>query len=153
MPNLNPRDPSTGAPAARSMARLIANAMLGTVISWVAAPALASKQPLSEAELSWVTAQGSTQVDTLDEQRFAADIKALGLAPFTAPFYTGGDVMKLVVDIEPFDVKADLSDVIFRNNGGTQSKSMGYLEIIQIDFTGTTLWLWVDSTPFSVLLP
>lgn len=131
----------------------MAAVLLGASIAGTPPSVLASVQTLSEDELSFVTAQGSSLVETLDAAGFASDVQALGMTPFTAPLYEGQQVIKMTMDVEPISVQADLSDVIFRANGATQHKSLGELRINQIDVTGTVLWIWVDSRTFALLPP
>lgn len=153
MPRLTPTGPSIGTTAYRAKVRLIVAALLGAAAVCATSPALASIQPLSEVELSGVTAQGSSIVEGLDAQAFAADLRAMGLTPFSAPLYEGQTVIKMTIDVEPISVQADLSDVVFRANGMRQDKSLGHIQINDINVTGTTLWIWVDNRTFALTPP
>lgn len=77
----------------------------------------------------------------------------MGLTPFSAPLYEGQTVIKMTIDVEPISVQADLSDVVFRANGMRQDKSLGHIQINDINVTGTTLWIWVDNRTFALTPP
>jgi hypothetical protein len=146
----------------RKAAHAAAALMLCTALA--PQPAAAAIQPLTDTDLSWITAQGPAvnasaqeilfsmrpvSTTTLPGMRaisapqFAEDLKALGIARLPPSFYDGRTVFKLVLDVAPFSVGADLSQLLFPVSSSPSHLSLGELRVNQVDVSGTTLWIWM----------
>lgn len=160
--------PSSSRPRARSHRALhrLATWLLGAAIAGgMTTPAQAVMRPLSETDLSGISAQGPQEpsaqdpiriatalaqpvstwtvpgMHAIDAQSFAADLQSLGIGTLPSSFYDGGPVFKLSLDTAPFGLRADLSQLLFPQSGA-QRLSLGELRIDQVDVSGTTLWIW-----------
>lgn len=79
----------------------------------------------------------------ISAQQFTQDLQALGIAQLPPSFYDGRTVFKLVLDVAPFSVGADLSQLLFPASRSPSHLSLGELRVNQIDVSGTTLWIWM----------
>jgi hypothetical protein len=89
--------------------------------------------------LARLFANSTATVTFQDAPTFASDLRALGLAPFDAPFYDGRAVLKAQLSGAPVDVQFDLSQLFL---GSGQGVNMGVVQLRQLSATGTSLWIW-----------
>lgn len=148
----------------RKAAHAGAALMLCAALASTPQPVVAAIQPLTDTDLSWITAQGSAVKASAQEilfsmrpvstttlpglraisaQQFTQDLQALGIARLPPSFYDGRTVFKLVLDVAPFSVGADLSQLLFPVSSSTSHLSLGELRVNQVDVSGTTLWIWM----------